>query len=171
MKQLFAFTLLFALYFNQNANAQTDERRNKIEMTITFGGKTIKSELNSVGTSISRFTDDQTPQIKTSSKDSIKNAVNTTPISQADVFYLSMEVKKMDPELLKVLAKKQNRFDGIITITDTYGKNPTKTIKFIGASLYSYSDQFSVAPYGDAYGSCSLSINCKGFVIDGITIE
>lgn len=170
MKQLIALTLLFALCFNQNTKAQTDERRNKIQMVITFGGKTITSDLNSVSTSISRYTDDLIPQTKTTEKDSVKNVINATP-SQSDVFYLSMEVKRLDPEMLKVIAKKQNRFDGTITITDTYGKNPTKTLKFTSASLYSYSDQFSAVPYGDAFGSCALSINCKGFVIDGVKIE
>jgi hypothetical protein len=77
----------------------------------------------------------------------------------------------MNPDLLNIISKRQNRFDGTITITDSYGKNPTKTIKFKGATLYTYSEQLSEIPYSGAYGSCALSITCKELIIDGVNIE
>ena len=86
--------------------------------------------------------------------------------------YLTFEVKNISDELLTIFAKKKNLFDGTITIVDTYGKIPTRTIKFKKAGLYNYSDQISGGIYSaDSYSSAAVSISCKELSINGILIE
>lgn len=100
-------------------------------------------------------------------KDTAKRKLPNYP----GAFYLTMDAKKISDDLLKVFAKKQTRFDGTITIVDSYGKNPTRTIKFKQASLYSYSDQMSAPSYADGYGSYAISLYCQEISINGIIIE
>lgn len=161
MKQLLTFTLAFLVCssFIQRVQAQDDERRNKIQMVIVFGGKTITTDLSSVSSSISRY-DDEVADTSEMGKDSRSRSFN-----------LGMEVRKMDRELLKVLAKRTNKFDGTITIVDSYGKNPTKTFGFKKAGLSNYADQYSTASYNDSYGNISLSISCAELSVDGISID
>jgi len=51
-----------------------------------------------------------------------------------------LDAKSLPDEILNVMAAKKSNFDGTITISDSYGKLPTRTIKFIKALLYSFSD-------------------------------
>jgi hypothetical protein len=167
MKTIYAFiSSLLLLLIVTNTNAQTEESRTKIQMTVVFGGKNIVTELNGVSTSLSRSYE-ETPVVA-AVKDSLKNTtVGYTP----GTFYLTIDAKKISDDLLRVLARKQNRFDGTITIVDTYGKNPTRTIKFKQASLYSYSDQLSAVAYSDSFGAAAISISCREVSINGILIE
>ena len=153
----FAFTLsLFLLFSLRSAFAQSEDNRTKMQMTVTFGGKSVVTDLNGLSTSLSRNYEEN-PVIKTAT-DSVKTKL---PGYYPGAFYLTMDAKKISDDLLRVFAKKQNRFDGIITIVDTYGKNPTRTIKFKQASLYSYSDQLSAGTYSETYGTAAISINCQ----------
>lgn len=171
MKQLFTFTLAFLVSctFIQRVNAQDDERRNKIQMVISYGGKTVTTELIAISSSISRYADEELSETSDTGKDT--SGITSISTSRSNSFNLGMEIKKMDPELLKVLAKRKSYFDGTITITDSYGKNPTKTLRFKRAGLSSYSDHYTSASYSDAYGNISLSITCVELAIDGINIE
>ncbi|WP_374950169.1 type VI secretion system tube protein TssD [Mucilaginibacter sp.] len=163
----FAFTLaLFLIFFLKIASAQSDENRTKIQMTVTFGGKSIVTDLNGVSTSLSR-TYEEMPAVK-GVKDSVKYKAPGYGLS---AFYLTLDAKKIGEDLLRVFAKKQNKFDGTITVIDTYGKYPTRTIKFKQASLYSYSDQLSAGSYSESYGSAAISISCQEVSINGIVIE
>jgi hypothetical protein len=166
---LFTLTLLTATLLNNRSFAQSEERRNKVQMVINFGGKAITTDLNSLSMSLSRSADEETstPHASTdTSKAKIK-----VPSLLSTSFYLTIDAKQIDTELLKVFSKKQTRFDGVITITDTYGKNAPRVIKFKQASLYNYSDQFSAASYGEAYGSSVISIICKEVTVNGVIIE
>lgn len=171
MKKQLTFTLALFLFILATSKiyAQSDEQRNKIQLLVNYNGKAIKTDLNSLSTSISRYPDEESPLSKltadtSKNKPKIAAGLNST-------FYLTMDAKKIDTELLKVFAKRQTRFDGSITITDTYGKNPPTVIKFKQAALYSYSDQFSAASYGETYGSAAISITCKELAINDIIIE
>lgn len=167
MKTLTAITfLLFLLVCSNSVSAQSDESRTKLQMTISFNGKSIVTDLNGVSTSLSRIYD-ETPAIKTT-RDSLKAQL---PSAYLKAFYLTIDAKKISDDLFRVFAGKQNKFDGIITVIDTFGKNPTRTIKFKQASLYSYSDQMSVSSYSDTYGSASISISCQEVSVNGILIE
>jgi hypothetical protein len=167
MKKLLAITtvLLMSLSLAQTTLAQSDENRNKIQMTVSYGGKDIVTDLNSVSTSLSRY--DEAPG-SSAVKDSIKAKA---PGYYSAAFYLTIDAKKVSDELLKVFSKKLSKFDGTITLVDTYGKNPTRTIKFKKGSLYSYSEQMSSASYSDAYGSTAISISCEEVSINGVPIE
>lgn len=167
MKKISTFTFsIFLLLFTIGVSAQTDENRTKLQMMISFNGKSMVTELNSVSTSLSRIYDEAI--INKAVKDSLKKEL---PSSYLKAFYLTIDAKKISDELLRVLARKQNKFDGTITMIDTFGKNPTRTIKFKQASLYSYSDQMSSMTYNDSYGSASISISCQEVSINGIVIE
>ncbi|RZK70802.1 MAG: hypothetical protein EOO85_20690, partial [Pedobacter sp.] len=74
-------------------------------------------------------------------------------------------------DLLKLVTGKNSNFDGTITITDSFGKLPSRTIKFFKANLYSYSDQYSSTYYNDTVGSVAISISCSSLSINGILIE
>lgn len=171
MKKLFAFavTLIVSAWTTTKIYAQSEEHRNKIQLVVNSGGKAITTELNSLSTSISRYNEDETSAIKLASDTSKTKA--KLPSSSSPAFYLTLDTKQLDMELLKLFAKKQTRFDGTITITDTYGKNAPKVIKFKQASLYSYSDQFTSASYSDSYGSAVISITCKEIAFNGVNIE
>ncbi len=160
-------TFVLSIFIAHTGYAQSEESRTKIQLTVNFGGKTIVTDVNSVSTSISRMTYDEALPTVTG-----KDTVKTKPSQyNPNAFYLSIDAKKISDEMLNVFAKKQNRFDGMITIVDTYGKNPTRTIKFKQGTLYSYSDQLSGSSYSDGYGSSIFSIGCKEVSINGIVFE
>ncbi|WP_345953975.1 type VI secretion system tube protein TssD [Mucilaginibacter sp. PAMB04168] len=166
MKTIFAFTSsLLLLFFATHTRAQTEEGRTQIQMTIVVAGKNIVTDLNGISTSLSRNYE-ETPGI--AAKDTSKSKF---PGYYSGGFYLTLDAKKISDDLLRVLAKKRNRFDGTITIVDTYGKKPTRTIRFKQASLYSYSDQMSASGYNDTYGAAAISISCQEVSINGIVIE
>jgi hypothetical protein len=167
MKKITAATFsLFLLLFATGVFAQADENRTKLQMSISFNGKSIVTDLNGVSTSLSRIYE-ETPAIK-AARDSLKTQL---PGAYLKTFYFTIDAKKISDDLLRVFAVKQNKFDGTITMVDTFGKNPTRTIKFKQASLYSYSDQMSSTSYNDNYGSASISISCQEVSINGIVIE
>jgi len=168
MKKSIALALALFLTFSlvNKTYAQSDENRTKLQLTINYGGKTIVTDLNSVSTSLTRGYDDA--PVTAAAADTAKNKVAAVYPGGC---YLTIDAKKISDDLLKVFAKKQTRFDGTITILDTYGKNPTRTIKFTKASLYNFGDQFSTNSYNEAYGSTSISIMCKEVSINGVVIE
>lgn len=141
-------------------------------MEISFNGKKVSTELSGLSTSISRYAEETIKTVPGNPNDSVKvkSTLPTSPYSGGSV-YISIDAKNISNELLQILAKKSNAFDGIVTIVDSYNKLPTKTVSFTKATLYSYSDQVSAGYYGDSYGAVSISLNCKTFSINGILIE
>ncbi len=165
----FASALLclpLTLLFSGAVHAQ-EEARNKLELSISYGGKTITASLVSASTSLTRYSDDYYPP---AAKDSAMGKSKPAD-DKRSTFYLTMVVKKVSPDLLRAFAKRDNRFDGIITISDTYGKNPDRTISFKSGAMEGYSDQFSSADYSDAYYGTNVSITCKSMTINGVEIE
>lgn len=170
MRKLLALilTLTLSVCLGKTTYAQSDESRTKIQLAIMFKGKSIITDLNSVATSLSRYYD--TSPMSAAAKDTTKKQLQTASATQGQ-YYINMDAKSISDELLKVLAGKQNRFDGTITITDAYGKKPTRTIAFKQAALYSYSDQYSTMSYTDSYASTAISFDCKELSINGIALE
>ena len=144
-----------------------EEARNKLELSITYGGKTTTASLISASTSLTRYSDDYYPP---ATKDSATGKAKPAD-EKRSTFYLTMVVKKVNPDLLRAFAKRGNRFDGAITISDTYGKNPDRTIAFKGGMMESYSDQFTGADYSDSYYGTNVAITCKSITINGVEIE
>jgi len=161
-----AVTILLSITVWQSAYAQSDENRTKMQLTVVYNGKSIVTDLNSVNTSLSRSYDDVAPAAGV--KDTAKTKIASL---YPGAFYVTVDAKKVSDEMLMAFAKKQSHFDGTITIVDTYGKNPTRTIKFKQACIYSYSNQFSTASYGESYGASAISFSCKEVSINGINIE
>ncbi len=169
MNRLGTLVTVFLLVFHLGnpAHAQMEESRTKIQMTITAGGKSVVTELNSFSTSLSRSNPE--PASAATAKDSTGSKERFE--SNQDFVSLSMEVKRITDDLMKVFGKKESRFDGTITITDTYGKLPTRTFKFKQAQLSAYSEQVSAVSYGDSYSTAYLSINCPEISINGIEMN
>jgi hypothetical protein len=161
-----ALGLLLVLLLGNKASAQMEENRTKIEMTLYFGGKTVVTELVSLSTSITRNYDEPAPSLP--AKDSLKKEAAPEKPGSA---YLTMEIRRISDDLLRIFSKKQNRFDGTITIVDTYGKLPSRTFKFKQAMLATYSEQSAAASYGESYGAGYFSITCPEVTINGIAIE
>jgi len=164
MKKLFKFSsLLLLLFISLSLKAQSEDRNN-IQMVVKYEGKTITTELTNVGIGITRYKDysDTTTDAA---------AVTKEKSIAPGGYYLTMSVKKVNNDLLKLFSKKQAVFSGSITITDSYGKNPTREIKFSNASLESYSDQFSTQSYDDSYSTAAVSLSAKGLTINGIAME
>lgn len=159
-------TIFLIVLFARHAGAQSESPRTRIELSITADGKTIVAELNGISTSINRSLDEALSL--TIAKDSAKKE---TPAYRSGSGYISLDVKRMPDELLRFLSKKQGRFDGTITIVDTYGKLPTRTIRFKRANMVGFAEQFSSAAYSEGYGSSSMSIGFQELSINGITIE
>ncbi|MEH6307161.1 hypothetical protein RYH73_16055 [Olivibacter sp. CPCC 100613] len=170
MNRLLYFPLLALLIFKGNVvNAQSEDPRNKIQMVINFNGKDVTADLNSVSTSVTRYQRDEAP-LANNGQDSTLTQSKLPP-SPSDYVYLTFEIKKINKDLLQVLSKRSNQFDGTITVTDSYGKNPPKTLEFKSATLYSYSDQLSAFTYNDNYGNAMVSVSCKTLAVDGIKFD
>lgn len=169
MKNLKKLSLLLLLTFFTTTlvNAQGEER-NKIVMSIVSQGKTVTAELSTVSFGISRYSDYSAPAQDVATATTTKDK---TAIPERGSYYLATTVKKVDAELLKVFAKKNNRFNGTITVTDTYGKNPPREIKFTNAALDSYSDQFTSASYDDSYSVASVVFSTTGLTVNGVVLE
>ncbi|MRX77837.1 hypothetical protein GJU39_17275 [Pedobacter petrophilus] len=142
-------------------------------MSTSFNGKPLTVPLNSVSTSLSRYYDEPVPgTTNVKAKDS--TATKTEPVVssyKAGIFYLTIDAKSLPDDLLKLVAGKKNTFDGTITIADSYGKLPTRTIKFFKAYLYSFSDQYSSTYYSDSIGNAVISLSCNALSINGVLIE
>ena len=170
MKKLFKLSiLLFLICQSATLKAQSEER-NKIVMTINYGGKNITADLSNVSFGVSRYADYATPApIPTDDKNAAGK--DKTTINERGAYSLSLIIKKVDTEMLKLFSKKDTRFNGTIVITDTYGKNPPREIKFTKGALESYQDQFTSAYYDDGYSAASAMINCSGLTINGVVFE
>ena len=166
MKNIFKLSVFLVLLLSTlTVAAQTDER-NKIQMVVSYEGKTITADLTNVGMGITRYKDYAEPAAAATTTAAVKDK----SVLQG-AYYLTIGVKKVSNDLLKLFSKKQTVFSGTITITDSYGKNPPREIKFTNASLESYSDQFSTQSYDDAYSSAAISLSAKGLTINGVVLE
>ncbi|MCZ4223250.1 type VI secretion system tube protein TssD [Pedobacter rhodius] len=141
-------------------------------LNISVNGKTINAPLNSVSTSFSRYYDDDetAPAGKSKDSTSTKSGLSLAG-NKSGIFHLNLNAKNLPDEILKLMARKKSSFNGTITITDTYRKLSSKTIKFFKASLYSFSDHYSATYYGDSTGNIILLLNCNAMSINGISIE
>lgn len=150
---LFSITPLFA----------QEAPRYKMEMTVEANGKTAKVDLSSVNYSINRNeydTASETKKDKGKSKDAY---------IQPNTFYVSITLNKIDKDLLSIVADKKAGVTGVITITDTYGKEDIRKVTFKSAFVASLSE--NISGYSASYGSAgSLYLNVKELVVDGILL-
>ena len=153
LKNLFFICVL--LFLGNAALAKTEPNRFKIDLAIEYSGKKLVTTLGSVNLSLNRYDE--------------KVAVNSA--SYASSFYLNMDTKSVSDDMLRVISKRSSRFNGIITIKDTYSKLPDRTIKFAQASVTNFSDQYTAASYGDYLSNFVFNITCKEISINGIPIE
>jgi len=168
MKNFFKLNIILLLLCLSTSLAAQIEVRNKIVMTINVNGKNITSDISTVSFGVSRYADYSIPPAS-NDKDVKDKAI--AAVNERGAYSLSIMVRKVDDDMLKLFSKKETRFDGTITITDTYGKNPAREIKFKKAALESYQDQFTATYYDDGYASASVMLNCAGLSINGVAFE
>lgn len=145
--------------------AQQNENRTKIQLTIIFEGKEIVTDLTGVSTSFSR-----NPENMDTSASSGKDTVKSSAFDYNNgTIYFGLDAHQISDDMLRVFSKKQTRFDGKITIVDTYARAPDRTITFKDAAVLSFSQQMST--YGESYGNSSMTFSCKDIAVNGIDIE
>jgi hypothetical protein len=162
MKNLIKITAILFVMFLIPTATKAQDQRNKIVLTVNNGGKNITTDLGSVNYAITRY--------DTSYNDTSVTTTGTAPAPTGS-FYLSMTANNVSTDLLKLMAKKGSKFNGTITITDSYGRNPVREIKFANASLESYSDQFSTMSYGEDYPVAAITLLCTSLTLNGVVLE
>ncbi|PAW94731.1 hypothetical protein CKK33_14995 [Mucilaginibacter sp. MD40] len=169
MKKIFFLILCSAVFAVSQTRAQTEEKRNKVILTVVDAGKTIVTELNSVNLAFNRYENELEEPAASNDSSGVKAADKTA--RPGGVCYLTLEAKALSAEMLRVVAKAKTKFEGTITVTDPSTQKTLKTLRFKKGMLSSYSDQFSAVNYGDTYASSILSISCRDLNIDGIKLQ
>ncbi|WP_166334280.1 type VI secretion system tube protein TssD [Sphingobacterium chungjuense] len=167
MKQTFVLIFVLALssILSSNGFAQQSDNRTKIQLTITFEGKEIVTDLTGVSTSFSR-NPENVETLPSTAKDTVKP---TTTDYYVGNIYLGVDAHQISDDMLRIFSKKQTRFDGKITVVDTYARTPDRTITFKDAAVLSFSQQMST--YGESYGNSAMTFSCKEIAVNGIDIE
>jgi len=152
MNKKFFTLLVVACLFISSITYGQEDRRIKIEIALKDGNKTVKALLRSATFS---FT-----------KTSVTAADGTDKSEVKNNYYFSLDFEKQDIALLAVLMKNKAGVDGQITMTDVFGKLPTRKFDFTKGRVDSLSDQLT-ADYTSAY----ISLLCDSLIIDGVKIE
>lgn len=147
-KNFFTLFVIACLFFSLTTFGQQDDKRIKVEITVKDGNKIIKGVLRSATVSFTR-------SIVNAETNEIKNN-----------YYFSIDFEKQDIALLSAFMKNKNGLDGEITMTDVYGKLPTRKLEFTKGKIDSLSDQIT-ADYNSSY----MSLNCDSLIIDGVKID
>ncbi|OXA83182.1 hypothetical protein [Flavobacterium hercynium] len=149
-KKNFSLILLFFCFLTGMVQAQqSDDKRMKIEITVKDGNKTVSGLIRTATFSYSKPAD--------------ADAKDKYPTKN---FYFSLDFEKMNIALLQAFTKNKNGIDGVITMTDTYGKSPARKLEFTKATLESMSDQLA-ADYSSAY----FTIGSDTLIIDGVNVQ
>lgn len=149
MNKIFFTIVTFAcLFFSVLTFGQQEEKRIKIEISLKDGNKVVKGAVRSATFS---FT---------------KSVINSETNEIKNNYYFSLDFEKQDIALLTAFMKNKAGIDGQITMTDTYGKQPTRKFDFTKGRIDSLSDQIT-ADYNSAY----MSLICDTLVIDGVKID
>lgn len=166
LTSLFILTSLLSIHLP--SFAQADEQRFKIELSISAGGKTAKTLLNSSSISFSR---QDVYTLADSSKSSVVDqTTNKAPQLPRDI-YLSADANSISTDAMEILAKHKGALSGTIIVTDAYNQSQVKRIQFSNALLSGYSDQISSYGYNGKPGSVAFSFLCKELTVDGISIS
>lgn len=152
MKTIYKFLTCFFLFFFSNLlfSQQTDEKRMKIEVSVKDGKNQIISVIKSYTISYNRTL--LTPENNKS--------------GETKAFYISLDFEKQDIPFLKAFVQNKTGLDGQITVTDTYGKLPSRKIEFQSATMDVMNDQ-SMGEYTGMY----MNLSCNILTIDGLKIE
>jgi len=145
MTKLFVVTC-FLIMCSHLLYAQGEDKRMKIEITV---GK-VTAVLTSANVNAAKGWDVQ---------DSTRHE---EPRNYALAFYFDSP----NLALVSAFVKNKKGVDGVITMTDTYGKRTTRKIEFKSAVLDSYSDQLT-----NDYSSSYMTVRCMDLTIDGLKME
>lgn len=141
--------LFLIMLFCGIAHSQNEKRFN-IEMSFSYNGKSIKTLLSSASYNINR---------------EVYEA--DSPSSQKKYIYFSVVPTKLDKELLSAIKDKKAVYDILITMSDSYGKEPKRETLLKKASLSSISESYSNYNY-DYTGNANLTLIAEAIVLDGV---
>ncbi|KAF2508289.1 hypothetical protein [Flavobacterium foetidum] len=152
-KKFFTLLVFVLCFFTELMHAQQEDKRIKIEITLKDGNKTIKAAVRSATFSFTR---------------SVNNFSGTESKENKETnnYYFSLDFEKQDIALLAVFMKNKGGVDGQITMTDSYGKLPSRKFDFTKARIDSLSDQIN-ADYSSSY----FSLICSSMIIDGVNLN
>ncbi|UHO40108.1 hypothetical protein H5J24_08910 [Chryseobacterium capnotolerans] len=152
MKTIYKFLTFLILFFPAKMllSQQTDEKRMKIEVSVKDGKNQIASVIKSYTISYNRTL--ITPENNKS--------------GETKAFYISLDFEKQDIPFLRAFVQNKAGLDGQITVTDTYGKLPSRKIEFQSATMDIMNDQ----AMGD-YTGMFINLSCNILTIDGLKIE
>lgn len=151
MKTLYQFLIVIILFLPVQLllSQQTDEKRMKVEVSVKDGKNQVVSVLKSYTISYNKTllnNDDKSSDVK--------------------AFYLSLDFEKQDIPLLRAFVQNKAGLDGQITVTDSYGKLPSRKIEFKSAVMELMTDQTT----GDYHGMY-MNLSSNTLIIDGLKIE
>ncbi|MCR4033747.1 MULTISPECIES: hypothetical protein [Flavobacterium] len=147
-KIFFTITIIATLFFSVLTYGQQDDKRIRVEISLKDGNKVVKAAVRSVTFS---FT---------------KSVVNSETNEVKNNYYFSLDLEKQDIPLLATFMKNKAGIDGMITMTDNYGKLPMRKFDFTKGRIDSMSDQIN----GD-YSSAYISLISDSLIIDGVKID
>jgi len=152
-KNFFTLLLMTFLFVSALTYGQEDKRI-KIEISLKDGNKIVKGTVRSATFSF------------TKSANNIAQKDGTEKAEVKNNYYFSLDFEKQDIALLTAFMKNKAGIDGEITLTDTYGKQPTRKFDFTKGKIDSLSDQLT-ADYTSSY----MSLVCETLIIDGVKID
>ncbi|AZA76680.1 hypothetical protein EG347_03675 [Chryseobacterium sp. G0186] len=151
MKTLYQFLTVIIVFLPAQLllSQQTDEKRMNVEVSVKDGKNQVVSALKSYTISYNK---------------TLLN--NEDKSSDVKAFYLSLDFEKPDISLLRAFVQNKAGLDGQITVTDFYGKLPSRKIEFKSAVMELMTDQTT----GDYY-SMYINLSSNTLIIDGLKIE
>ncbi|MDR2282537.1 MAG: hypothetical protein LBE37_04980 [Sphingobacterium sp.] len=152
----FLFISLSSLFAISTSRAQQwDGNRMKIELSINNGANTTVSSLTSLSISYNNPS-------ATTTKDSVDNLV----IEDYNPCYIVITFDQLDLPLLRLFRQKNTTLNGQITVTDSYGKRPTRKIELKSVVMDGMNDNF----INDSETSF-MNLSCKELIVDGIILK
>ena len=153
MKKLTHITIITLIFISSTLNAQ-NAKRYLIEMSVTAKGKVFKLPLASASYSINR---------------DLQENDSLYPATKKYIYY-AIGPEKMTKDLLLMLKDSKTKSDILITMTDSFGKEPKRETLLKRALISGISESFS--PFTYEYSSAiNISIMAESMVIEGVEIE
>ncbi|WP_104381202.1 hypothetical protein [Sphingobacterium sp. HMA12] len=146
---------LTTIFFVNISHAQQWERnRMKIELSLQDGKETTISNLTTVSISFNK------PSTMTA-----KDSVNQQVADDYNPCYIVITFDRLDIPLLRLFMKKNTTLNGQITVTDSYGKLPSRKIELKSVVMDGMNDNF----VNDDETSF-MNLSCKSLIIDGVML-
>lgn len=153
-KPTFLLFLATVLFVTVSHAQQWERNRMKIELSLQDGKETTFSNLTSVSISFNK-----------PSTTAAKDSVNQQTVDDYNPCYIVITFDRLDIPLLSLFMKKNTTLNGQITVTDSYGKLPSRKIELKSVVMDGMNDNF-VNDNETSY----MNLSCKSLIIDGVML-